>query len=40
MKVPFAVSEVIEPLDPTIKFCENSGNYVPLGQLLDHILNH
>lgn len=39
MKVPFAISKVVEPGEAQIRFCENSGNYRPLSGLLDHFLN-
>lgn len=37
-KVPFAVSEVIEPSEPTVRFCENEYRHVPLGELLRTLL--
>ena len=38
--VPFAVSEVVEPSEPTVRFCENEYNHVPLGELLKVLLSH
>lgn len=38
MNVPFAVSEVGEPVKPTVRFCEDAKNYVPLSQLYDKLL--
>ncbi|HOB38609.1 MAG TPA: hypothetical protein PLD09_00015 [Methanomassiliicoccaceae archaeon] len=40
MKVPFAVSEVVEPSEPTVRFCENEYNYTPLGDLAKVLLDH
>lgn len=39
MNVPFAVSEVVEPTAPTVKFCEKATNYVPLKDLLGKMLD-
>ena len=38
--VPFAVSEVIEPSEPTVRFCENDHRHVPLGELLKVLLSY
>ena len=40
MKVPFAVSEVVEPSEPTVRFCENDYRHVPLGELLKTLLSY
>lgn len=40
MNVPFAVSEVVEPSEPTVRFCENTYRHVPLGELAKALLSH
>jgi len=37
--VPFAISEVIEPNHPTMRFCENNSQYLPLKGLAKNILS-
>jgi len=38
VKVPFAASNIIDQLNPRIRFCETSENYVPLKKLVKVIL--
>ncbi len=40
MKVPFAVSEVINPDQTILRFCEDVDNHVPLTSLLDLIVRY
>ena len=40
MKVPFAVSEVINTERTPLRFCENVDNHVPLVNLLDMIMQY